>query len=123
MAVNSNHVTNVDVGARLIAAEHRHLAVLESLHGEHVDADVQAHSRRVPAHCRRPDAMDLHGIRVAQQYTLSDHLGLVVGADRDQLQVLGDLRIVFDAIYTARARKNELLDAGFSTVRRGCGLR
>ena len=87
------------------------LAVAQRLHGQHVDRHVEAHARRVAAHSRRPHDLHDHVVSVGQHDALGAHLGLVVLRDRHQLEILGHLLLVLDAIDAARGGIDEALDA------------
>ena len=67
--------------------------------------------RRVSADGGGAHDLHHHVVPVGQHDALAAHLGLVVFGDRQQLEVLGDLLLVLDAVDAAGGGVDEALDA------------
>ena len=50
-----DEIVDVNVGPRLLTAEHGDDPLRQRLHGQHVDRHVETHARRVAAHRGRPN--------------------------------------------------------------------
>src|SRR6202007_383710 len=72
--VEVGNVLDVDVWPRLVAAEHSDAAILESLHGQHVDRNVEPHTRRKSADRSRTHDLYHHLAVIGENDPFPAHL-------------------------------------------------
>jgi hypothetical protein len=113
MQIEIGHVRDMDVGALLAAAEDADLAVVDGVVGQDVDRQVEAQARAVAADRRRTQDQDGEAGRpLGQELLLAERLELRVIGQGLQLQVLGDLDALLDAIDRRGRGVDEALDPG-----------
>src|SRR5262245_11441892 len=109
--IGVGHVLDMDVGPKLIAAEHRNLALVVAEVGQDVDDDIEPLPGRVAAHRGRPDRHGREaGLALLLQQGLAFGLELGVVGQRLEREILGHFDAFLDAVDGRRRGIDEALD-------------